>query len=140
LQVDRGILVNDRLESSMPHVYAAGDIAEWPDVHSGTRLRIEHWVVAQRQGQTAARNMLGAGERFDAVPFFWSQHYDVAIRYSGHADAWDQVAVRGDVAKRSASVAYRAKDRTLAVASIGRDHENLEAEAALEQEGPPAPG
>jgi NAD(P)H-nitrite reductase large subunit len=137
LQVDRGILVNDRLESSMPHVYAAGDIAEWPDVHSSTRLRVEHWVVVQRQGQTAARNMLGAGERFDAVPYFWSQHYDVAIRYSGHADGWDQVAVRGDLAARSVSVAYRAKDRTLAVASIGRDHENLEAEAAFEKEAPP---
>jgi len=138
LQVDHGVLVNERLETSMPHVYAAGDIAEWPDARSGKRLRVEHWVVAQRQGQTAARNILGAGESFDPLPFFWSQHYDIAIRYTGHADKWDQVAIRGDLARHSASVAYRSNDHTLAVASIGRDHENLEAEVALERGETPA--
>jgi apoptosis-inducing factor 3 len=132
LAVDRGITVNEFLETSVPGIYAAGDIARWPDPHTGTRMRVEHWVVAQRQGQTAARNILGRRERFDAVPFFWSLHYDVAIRYSGHAEQWDRIDVSGTPGKGPTSVAYRAKGKTLAVASIDANHVNLQAEAALE--------
>jgi len=133
LSVDHGVLVNEYLESSVPGIYAAGDIARWPDPHSGAAIRVEHWVVAQRQGQTAARNILGAREKFDAVPFFWSMHYDVAVRYAGHAEKWDEVAVSGDVAARDCSVAFRKGGRTLAVASVKRDLQNLEAAAALER-------
>jgi NADPH-dependent 2,4-dienoyl-CoA reductase/sulfur reductase-like enzyme/nitrite reductase/ring-hydroxylating ferredoxin subunit len=133
LALDRGITVNEFLETSVPRIYAAGDIARWPDAHTGARIRVEHWVVAQRQGQTAARNILGKRERFDAVPYFWSQHYDIAIRYSGHAEQWDRIDVSGTPGKGPASVAYRAKGRTLAVASIEADHINLQAEAALER-------
>jgi NADPH-dependent 2,4-dienoyl-CoA reductase/sulfur reductase-like enzyme len=140
LALDRGITVNEFLETSVPRIYAAGDIARWPDPHTSTRMRVEHWVLAQRQGQTAARNILGLRERFDAVPYFWSQHYDVAIRYSGHAEQWDRIDVAGTLGKGPASAAYRAKGKTLAVASVDADHVNLQAEAALERDDESALG
>jgi len=109
-------------------------VARWPDPHTGQRIRVEHWVVAERQGQVAARNMLGQRVRFDAVPFFWSQHYDVTIRYVGHAEQWDQVTVDGSLEAHDASVSFVRGGKTLAVATVSRDRRNLEAEVALEQQ------
>ena len=132
LRLDRGVIVNQFLETSAPDIYAAGDIARWPDPHSGEAIRVEHWVVAERQGQTAALNMLGLGGPFTAVPFFWSQHYDIPINYVGHAEKWDEIAIDGDVASRDCLLRFKRNGRVLAVASIFRDVENLQAEVMME--------
>jgi NADPH-dependent 2,4-dienoyl-CoA reductase/sulfur reductase-like enzyme/nitrite reductase/ring-hydroxylating ferredoxin subunit len=133
LKIDRGVAVNEYLETSVTGIYAVGDIARWPDPHSQDNIRVEHWVAAQRQGQTAARNMLGQREVFDAVPFFWSQHYDVPINYVGHAEKWDEIAIDGDIAGRDCLLKYKSKGRVLAVASIYRDLASLQAELEMEQ-------
>jgi NADPH-dependent 2,4-dienoyl-CoA reductase/sulfur reductase-like enzyme/nitrite reductase/ring-hydroxylating ferredoxin subunit len=138
LTVDRGVCVDAYLQTSVAGIYAAGDIARWPDMHSGERIRVEHWVLAQRQGQVAALNMLGRRQPFDAAPFFWSQHYDVAIQYVGHAQAWDRIDIDGSPSERNCSARYVKDGRTLAVVTISRDLESLRAERALETDIAPA--
>jgi apoptosis-inducing factor 3 len=133
LKVDKGVIVDQYLETSAPGVFAAGDIARWPDRLTGEAIRVEHWIVAERQGQTAALNMLGRHEPFDAVPFFWSQHYDVPIAYVGHAETWDDLVVEGDVAGKDGLVRMKRGGRILAVASVFRDLASLEAEVSLER-------
>jgi apoptosis-inducing factor 3 len=132
LAVDRGIVVNARLETSVPGIFAAGDVARYPDPLTGAPIRVEHWVAAQRQGQAAAMNMLRQHESFTDVPFFWSKHYDLTINYVGHAESWDSIEIDGDPASGDFSASYVAKGRTLAVATAGRDRASLEAEVMLE--------
>lgn len=136
LRIENGVVVDEYLQTSVPGIYAAGDIARWPDPRSPKPIRVEHWVVAQRQGQTAARNVLGAREHFDQVPFFWSAHYDVSINYVGHAEKPERVDVDGDAEKRDVAVRFNSKDRTAALATIFRDTESLTQEIEMERETP----
>ncbi|ONT33059.1 pyridine nucleotide-disulfide oxidoreductase [Burkholderia cenocepacia] len=138
LAVERGVTVDRFLQTSAPGIYAAGDIARWPDPLTGQRIRVEHWVVAERQGIVAARNLLGQQRPFDAVPFFWSQHYDLTLRYVGHAEQWDRVEIDGDLGAHDCSIAYWRGNTRLAVVTIARDLDNLKAEAALERQMTPA--
>lgn len=133
LAVDRGVLVDQFLRTSAPDIYAAGDIARFPDARTGRAIRVEHWVVATRQGEIAALNLLGQKQPYDAVPFFWSAHYDCTISYLGHAEHWERVDIAGDPSARDCAVAFRSGERTLAFATIGRDRASLEAELAMER-------
>jgi NADPH-dependent 2,4-dienoyl-CoA reductase/sulfur reductase-like enzyme/nitrite reductase/ring-hydroxylating ferredoxin subunit len=135
LEMDKGVAVDERLMTSAPNVYAAGDIARWPDAHTGANIRVEHWVLAERHGQAVARNVLGENQPFDQVPFFWSAHYDVIINYVGHAEQWDRIVTDGSAADRNYIARYVSGGKELAVASIFRDRESLEAELRMERVG-----
>jgi NADPH-dependent 2,4-dienoyl-CoA reductase/sulfur reductase-like enzyme/nitrite reductase/ring-hydroxylating ferredoxin subunit len=132
LTADHGVVVDEFLRTSAPGIYAAGDIAHYPDRFSGKSVRVEHWVAAGRQGQTAALNILGRPTPHTAPPFFWSAHYDVTINYIGNAAGYDRVDVHGSLDDRRALVAYRVGDRIAAVATIGLDRESLQIEKAME--------
>jgi NADPH-dependent 2,4-dienoyl-CoA reductase/sulfur reductase-like enzyme/nitrite reductase/ring-hydroxylating ferredoxin subunit len=131
LTIDKGIVVDELLMTSAPDVYAAGDVARYPA--GDQKIRVEHFVVAERQGAAAARNMLGQKRKYADVPFFWSAHFDLVINYIGHSEKFDEVTISGDLEKRDAIIAYREKGIIRAVATIGRDKAGLEAEAAFER-------
>jgi NADPH-dependent 2,4-dienoyl-CoA reductase/sulfur reductase-like enzyme len=129
MEVDNGILVDAQLQTSIPGHYAAGDVARYPQ--GDERVRVEHWVHAQRQGQLAAANMLGAAEIFADVPFFWTHQFDLELRFTGNAQGWDEVRIDGDLAARDFTARYLRGGKLVAAASVGRDLENLAIEAEL---------
>lgn len=134
LAVENGVVVDARLRTSAPDVWAAGDIAFYPEARLGDRVRVEHWQAAERQGQAAARDMLGLGGPFTDVPFFWSQHYDVTLSYIGHASGEADTQVIGSLEKQDATVVYRVGGKVAAMLTVGRDRQSLEVEAALERQ------
>jgi len=146
LKVDKGVVVDARFRTSAPEVFAAGDIARFADPAGGAPIRVEHWVAAERQGQIAAANMLGIDTPIDEPAFFWSAHYDVSIRYVGHAEQWDRIDVDGDIAGQDATVRYLRGETVLAAATIGRDGEALRIGQAMRDHNDrrmartPAPG
>jgi NADPH-dependent 2,4-dienoyl-CoA reductase/sulfur reductase-like enzyme len=125
LKVDNGVLVDAMMRTSRPEIFAAGDIARYPNPRGGEPIRVEHWVLAERLGQVAAENMLGAETPFVEAPFFWSNHYDLAIRYVGAGAGWDRDKVDGDISGDDSTVRYFTGERLVAAASLGRDRENL---------------
>jgi NADPH-dependent 2,4-dienoyl-CoA reductase/sulfur reductase-like enzyme len=131
LEVSNGIVVDGRLRTSDERIYAAGDVARYPDAWSGENARIEHFVVAERQGQAAARAILG-GDGYRDVPFFWSQHYDVTIASVGYAAGWDRIEARGSLADGSYAGFYLKAGRVRAVVTVGRDTLSLRVEAAMQ--------
>ncbi len=132
LTVDRGIVVDGRFRTATPNVFAVGDVARYPDPRTGDRIRVEHWVAAERQGQHVARVLLGQAGDFTETPFFWSAHYDTTVNYVGHAESFDAAEVEGDIAAGDAIVRLRRGGDLLAVATLGRDIESLKAELAFE--------
>lgn len=134
LATDRGILVNEWLETSAAGIFAAGDVAQWRDAATGETRHVEHWVVAERHGQVAAKNMLGAPQPFRSVPFFWSAHYDVSIRYVGYARSWDTIEIDGSIEKRDCAVGFKKDGKIIAIATIGRDIQALDCEVAMRRQ------
>lgn len=132
LAVDKGVMVDAFLETSVPGIFAAGDIARYPDPRTGETIRVEHWVAAERQGQLAAVNMLGHRQPMAAAPYFWSNHYDLAIRYVGHASEPGEVVLDGSIEDEDATVRFLREGQLQAAASVGRDRQNLEIAAALD--------
>jgi apoptosis-inducing factor 3 len=135
LEVENGIVVDEFLRTSHPDVYAAGDAALYPEARLGERVRIEHWVLARRQGSTAALNMLGKEEPFRDAPFFWTEHYGTPVAYVGHGKGWDEAVKEGSCKDGGCSVAFRKDGRLLALATVFRDQMSLEVEAELESGG-----
>ena len=132
LKIDNGVVVDRWLRTEAADVYAVGDIARFPDLHSGQPIRVEHWVHAERQGQHAARTILGDDRPYRDPPFFWSAHYGTSIRYAGHAEGFDPPSIEGSLDQNDAEIRYRKDGRTLAVATVGRDIEALKAELGFE--------
>lgn len=133
LEVDDGVVVDQNMKSSDGSIYAVGDVARTPDPIQGGTMRIEHWVQAQRLAERAVRAMLGVKQRqtYD-VPFFWSRHFDHTIQYVGNGMGFDETRVVGDVSRGDGLVGYFKEGKVVAVATLGRDLENLQAEWAFE--------
>jgi 3-phenylpropionate/trans-cinnamate dioxygenase ferredoxin reductase subunit len=114
LTVDDGIVVDERLCTSAPDVYAAGDVASAWHPFYGRHVRVEHWSNALNQGPAAARAMLGETVSYERIPYFFSDQYDVGMEYSGLATDWDQVVFRGDPASREFVAFWLREQRVVA--------------------------
>ncbi|OMJ32488.1 (2Fe-2S)-binding protein [Sphingomonas sp. Sph1(2015)] len=131
-----GVKVDAQLQTSDPAIYAIGDIANAPDPRLGHSIRVEHWVVAQRMGQWLARHFMGqASDCYQEVPFFWSGHYDLSLRYVGHVASLEDLTIDGDVPTKDFVVSFAEDGREQAVLTAGRDELALQKEYEWEQRG-----
>lgn len=141
---DGGLVVDEHLRLA-DGLFAAGDIAAYPDPRSGETVRIEHWRLAQQHGRTAARNMLASGdptlrpEPFDGVPFFWTGQFGLSLRYVGHAEEWDEVVIDGSLGDRQFLAAYVHDGAVRALAAVGRDKDAAAFHLLMAQGRTPTP-
>lgn len=131
---ERGVDVNQYLESSAPDVFVAGDIAAFDSALYGRKLRVEHWDVAQNSGKAAGRNMAGAHEEYTTLPYFFSDVFDVAMEYLGNVKEWDELIVRGDPTQKPFSVLYVKDDHIGAAIFINRNEEVEPVRKLIEQQ------
>ncbi|MBN1290829.1 MAG: NAD(FAD)-dependent dehydrogenase, partial [Candidatus Latescibacteria bacterium] len=136
-KADDGSIVVDKYLCAGDNIYAAGDIARFPDWRTGQSVRIEHWRTAQQQGKCAALNMAGRKTRYRNIPFFWTNQSGNQLRYVGHAGSWDDMYVSGNISSGN-FVAYYVKDGViLAAAGLNRDKEMLAIEELMKNEKMP---
>ena len=135
---DGGLEVDEYLQAAQD-IYAAGDIAVFPDSYSQRKLRIEHWRVAEQQGRTAAANMLGRKQPFRSVPYFWTNHFGTRFDYVGHAEEWDEVIMKGDTGKPEFIAYYVENGKITAASACGRDREIIALEELFRQRRAPSP-
>ena len=123
IETDNGIVVNELSETSAPNVYAAGDVAHWWHPGHGRRFRVEHYDNAGEHGAAAARSMLGQGEPYIPLPYFWSDQYDINLQYVGYPEAWDQLVLRGNLDEFAVTAFFLSDGQVCAAATINRPRE-----------------
>lgn len=128
---DHALLVDETMRTSDEHIYGVGDIAAWPDATFEQRLRVEHWDVARRQGRQAGRNMAGENHAYTALPYFFSDLFDLSFEVWGNLDDWDQTVMRGSMEEDSFAIYYFEQGRLCAVLSVARPDEERESMQAL---------
>lgn len=131
LAVTDGVVVDAYGETTVRGVFAAGDIARFPDPVTGRLIRVEHWAQAERAGALAAINLLGGQQPLSEPPFFWSKHYSANLRITGHAESVEDAEVEGSLDDRSAVVRFTEHGRVTSIAGVGQDHRVLELEEEL---------
>jgi 3-phenylpropionate/trans-cinnamate dioxygenase ferredoxin reductase component len=119
-EIDNGIVVDEYCRTGVKGIYAAGDVANHYHPVFDRRIRVEHWQNAIKQGPAAARSMLGKGDRYDEIPWFWSDQYDANLQYAGYHTEWDELAVRGSMEERNFVAFYRKGGRVLAAVAVNR--------------------
>ena len=120
VDIGNGVLVDEYCRTSVEGIYAAGDVANHYHPVFERHIRVEHWQNALKQGQAAARNMLGENEPYDEIPWFWSDQYEHSLQYAGFHTEWDELVIRGSLEERNFVGFYRKDRRVLAAVAINR--------------------
>ena len=126
LALENGVVVDERLRTTRPGVYAAGDCAAWWSPRFGRRLRVEHWDTALNAPDVAAANLLGGEREYDAVPYFWSEQFGRMVQYAGHHPVADAMVWRGDPATGKWAVCWLSGERLVAILTVNRPRDLLQ--------------